>query len=92
MDEARVSTASRYENLLLIGSIATFAVWLVGKVAEIKQWQRRYQANTITIRNVLSTFYLGCRVLKNHDMAFRQQDYQQAFTALKMQCEAQSYA
>lgn len=28
--------ACRYENLLLVGTLAAFAVWLVGKIAELK--------------------------------------------------------
>jgi len=59
LDEAKVSTKFRYENLLLIGVLATFAVWLTGKIAELKNMHRQYQANTIKTRNVLSSFYLG---------------------------------
>lgn len=59
LDEAKVSTKFRYENLLLVGVLATFAVWLTGKVAEIKNVHRQYQANTVKTRNILSTFYLG---------------------------------
>jgi hypothetical protein len=59
LGEARSTTTYRYENLLLIGSLATAAVWLTGKAAELKKWQRQYQANTTRTRNVLSTFYLS---------------------------------
>jgi len=38
LDEAKISTTSRYENLLLVGVLATFAVWLTGKVAELKNF------------------------------------------------------
>lgn len=92
LDEARVSTAYRYENLLLIGTLATFTVWLTGKVAEIKQIHRHYQANTIKTRHVLSTFYLGCQVVKNTTIEFRRQDYQQAVAALRQQVSEQCYA
>jgi len=36
LDEAKARTKFRYENLLLVGVLATFAVWLTGKVAELK--------------------------------------------------------
>ena len=48
LSEAKCTTTYRYENLMLVGT-----------VAELKQWQYRYQANTIKTRNVLSTFFLG---------------------------------
>lgn len=92
LDEARVSTAYRYENLLLIGALATFTVWLTDKVAEIKQLYRHYQANTIKTRNVLSTFYLGCQVVKNTTVEFRRRDYQQAVASLRQQVSEQYYA
>lgn len=91
LDEARVSSAYRYENLLLVGALATFAVWLTGKVAELKKLHRHYQANTLKTRRVLSTFYLGCRVLKKQAFEFRLHDYRQALLALKQQAMAQCY-
>ena len=92
LDEARVSTTYRYENLLLVGALVTFAVWLTGKVAEIKQLIRQYQANTIKKRNVLSTFYLGCRVLNKQVLDIKRKDFQQALTVLQLQFKAQCYA
>ena len=92
LDEAKVSTTYRYENLLLIGALATFAIWLTGKIAELKKLHRQYQANTIKTRNVLSTFYLGCRVLNKQAIEFQRADFQYAFMALQQQFEAQCYA
>ena len=92
LDEAKVSTAARYENLLLIGVLATFAVWLTGKVAELKNLHRQYQANTVKTRNVLSTFYLGCRVLSKQVVVIRSEDFKRALSTLRLQFEAQCYA
>jgi len=91
LDEASSSTTYRYENLLLIGALATFVIWLIGKVAELKNIHRQYQANSIKTRNVLSTFYLGCRVLKKQASNFQRTDFLQALNALKQQFEAQCY-
>jgi hypothetical protein len=63
LDEARASTKFSYETLLLVSVLATFAVWLTVKVAELKNVHRQYQANTIKSCNILSIFYLGCLVL-----------------------------
>jgi len=92
LDEARVSTASRYENLLLVGVLATFAVWLTGMVAELKNIHRQYQANTVKTRNVLSTFYLGCRVLDKQAFDIRREEFQQALKTLRENIIAQCYA
>lgn len=92
LDEAKVSTAARYENLLLIGVLATFAIWLTGKVAELRNLHRQYQANTVKTRCVLSTFYLGCRVLSKQVLVIRREDFKQALCALRLQFEAQCYA
>lgn len=92
LDEARASATYRYENLLLIGALATFAVWLVGKLSEMKDQHRHYQANTIKSRNVLSIFYLGCRVLQKKCLDFQETDFQQAIRALRESFDVQCYA
>ena len=92
LDEARVSIAYRYENLLLVGTLAMFAIWLTGKVAEVKKLHRQYQANTIKTRHVLSTFYLGCQVLKKQAHYFKRQDYMAALKILRQQVKEQCYA
>jgi len=88
LDEARVSSAYRYDNLLLIGSLAHFTVWLIGIIAEVKQLHRHFQANTVNTHKVLSTFYLGCRVL-DKGIVFRQQDYDKAIRRLRQQAISQ---
>jgi hypothetical protein len=73
----------RLENLLLIGALATFAAWMVGKVAEMKEIHRRYQANTIRNRNVLSTFYLGLKVIASIPINMTFNDFRQAIKTLR---------
>jgi len=90
--EAKCTTTWRYENLMLVGTVATFAVWLTGKVAELKQWQYRYQANTTKTRNVLSTFFLGCQVFRKSPMGFLKHEYGEAIEAMRQQVMGQSYA
>ncbi|MEX2367317.1 MAG: IS4 family transposase [Pseudohongiellaceae bacterium] len=92
LDEARAYASYRYENLLLVGALATFAVWLVGKLAEMKKQHQHYQANTVKSRSVLSIFYLGCRVLQKERQEFRDTDFKQALRALQEQFEVQCYA
>ena len=75
LHEARCSTTQRYENLLLIAHMATLAIWMIGKIAELKKWHRQYQANTIKTHKVLSTFFLGIEVIKRGAEAFLLRDF-----------------
>ena len=89
--EAQCTTPYRFENLMLVGTLATFAVWLMGKVAELKQWQYRYQANTTKTRTILSTFFLGCRVSRKSSITFRKHEYNEAIKAMRQQVWEQTY-
>ena len=73
----------RLENLLLIAALATLAAWLVGKAVEMKGLHRRYQANTIRTRSVLSTFYLGLEVIASMSMTLTQNDFLKAVRTLR---------
>lgn len=63
LDYARSRTAARLANLLWLTTLATLATWLVGMAAEAADLMRGYQANTERRQRVLSTFFLGRRVL-----------------------------
>ena len=84
-NEARCTTTYRYENLLLVAHLATFAVWLIGKIAELKHWHRHYQANTVTTEKVLSTFFLGLAVIKQSADNFMKQEFTEAIKQLRSQ-------
>jgi hypothetical protein len=90
--ESKSTMTYRYENLMLVGTLATFALWLMGKVVELKQWQYRYQANTIKKRNILSTFFLGCQAFRKTPLMFQKHEYHGAIKAMRQQVMEQSYA
>jgi len=62
---ARSRSTERLENLLLITTLAMMTTWLVGLAAKANDWMRHFQANTVRKKAVLSTFFLGRRILKN---------------------------
>ncbi len=66
---ARSGSTKRFENLLLLTTLAMIATWLVGMAAKARDLTRHFQANTIKTRNVLSVFFLGRRVLKSHRLS-----------------------
>lgn len=55
--------SKRLEVLLFLAALGMLVAHTVGKAAEHTGQRRRYQANTITHRRVLSLFFLGCQVL-----------------------------
>jgi hypothetical protein len=84
-NEARCTSTYRYENLLLVAHLATLAVWMIGKIAELKQWHRNYQANTVKTEKVLSTFFLGLEVIKRGLDNFLKQDFIEAIYHFRIQ-------
>ena len=65
---AKSRDTKRLEILLLIATIANIVMTLVGQAAEAQGIQRRYQANTIKTRRVLSQFFLGKCIIERGDM------------------------
>jgi hypothetical protein len=64
LSETRSKHRHRFNVLLLIGTLASLAAWLMGKIAHSQKRQYQFQANTIKDRDVLSMFFLGCEVYK----------------------------
>ena len=62
MSEARTKDTHRFNVLMLIGALAYFAMYLIGKIAQNMNIHHDFQSNTIKNRPVLSTFFLGCEV------------------------------
>jgi hypothetical protein len=65
LDQSRSRSNERIEMLLLIAAIAMFVVLAFGCAAERAALHRRYQANTLYSRRVLSFFTLGLFVLRD---------------------------
>lgn len=83
LDDSRTTMAYRFENLLLIGLMATWATWLIGKIAQSRQWHWRYQANTVKTRNVLSLFFLGGEIIKHATTQFTRNEYLHALMSVR---------
>jgi hypothetical protein len=67
-------SAERYAVLLLIGALALFVAWVLGKAAHAKEFHRRYQANTVTSRMVLSFVFLGRRIARRGELEITDED------------------
>lgn len=73
--------AKRLAILLLIAAFAIFVLWLTGLVGIARQLDRGLQANTTRRRRVLSTFFIGTRLLYQR-MKIKPLDIRQALQDL----------
>ena len=65
----------RLNIALLIAAIATLLLWLVGLVAKEKNLPLSFQANTIKLWNVLSTFTVGWQYVKREGTKINVADF-----------------
>lgn len=62
---ARSGHAERRQVMLLIATLATLLLWLLGQAARVRGWMRHFQANTERQRAVLSSVFLGRELLRH---------------------------
>ena len=79
LEYARSRHHARLENLLLIGTLTMFVIWLAGLIAKAREWTRHFQANTERRYPVLSVFFLGTRLLESRSFKFTHRDVTDAF-------------
>jgi DDE family transposase len=53
----------RLQVLLLIAHVALMVAWLMGKATELTEQHWQYQANTVRTRKVLSTIFIGLKMI-----------------------------
>ena len=64
--ELRSRSSTRLSNLLLVGMLACFCLWLIGRLAIQRHDHYLLQANTQRHRNVLSVFFVACQLVKQN--------------------------
>ncbi len=55
----------RLQVMLLIAHLALIVLWLMGKATELTRQHWQYQANTIRTRKVLSTIFIGLKMIED---------------------------
>lgn len=83
LDVARSRTKERYAVLLLIAALTVFVAWLLGKAADQSGLSRKFQANTITHRRVLSFVFLGMRIIRKGGLTLSFSDVTDAKRSLR---------
>jgi hypothetical protein len=77
----------RLAVLLLIAMLALLVAWLMGKAVELTKQHMAYQANTVRHRLVLSTIFLGLRVVHDRRVVLSASDMRDAFEYLRQQIQ-----
>jgi len=73
----------RLEVLLLIALLAQFVLFLLGMAVKLMDKHRRYQANSIKNRNVLSYQFIGLRAFKDNGLIIQEKDWLVAYDRLQ---------
>lgn len=66
-EDSRCRSTDRVAIQIMLVAVASLVSMLVGLAAEDAALQKRYQANTITARRVLSLVALGCAVMRSFE-------------------------
>ena len=72
----------RLQVLLLIATLALMVAWIIGKATQRTGQHRHYQANTVRDRVVLSTIFLGLKVVNDPRVSLRFADVIAAINSL----------
>lgn len=78
----RTYQIQRLQVLLLVAMLALMVAWILGKATELTNQHRQYQANTVKNRLVLSTIFIGLRVIHNPRMTLTAADINRAWLKL----------
>jgi len=78
----RTYHVERLQVLLLIATLALLVAWLMGKATELSGQHRQYQANTVKDRVVLSTIFIGLKVIDDTRIILRLTDLLAAMKSL----------
>ena len=78
----RTYQVERLQTLLLIATLALMVAWLMGKATELTGQHRHYQANTVRNRVVLSTIFVGLKVIDDPRLTLRLADLLAALRCL----------
>lgn len=72
----------RLQVMLLIATLALMVAWLMGKATELTEQHWQYQANTVKKRKVLSTIFIGLRVIDDRRTTLTARDIIMAWKML----------
>lgn len=75
----------RIANLVLLTTLANWVRYIAGTIALSLSIQKRYQANTVKNRTVLSVIFLGKRLLKDRNINITKRHLNEALTCIPIE-------
>lgn len=88
--QTRSRSLNRLANLLLVGMLASFCIWLVGRLVEHQKQHYQFQANTSKNKRVLSLFFLGLQCLKKDSVKWHHHHFKEILSLLHEDIISQS--
>ena len=83
LSESLTRDPHRLSILVLIGTLAAYTLWMLGKLVEATKQDWQYQSSSVKTRRVLSTFSIGCHAIRDRMFRFRKIDYENALRLIK---------
>ena len=80
--ETRSCNDQRLANLLLVGMLAHFCLWLIGRLAKARRMHYRLQANTERHSNVLSLFFIALQLVTQRRVPRGEHCFKQALALI----------
>ncbi|MDF1588808.1 MAG: transposase [Gammaproteobacteria bacterium] len=75
LNESDTRIVARLTVLLLIAMLGQFILYLLGMAVKLLGKHRRYQANSLKTKSVLSYQFIGLRAFKDRSLTLRQADW-----------------
>lgn len=88
MNDGNTRKIKRLGVLLLIATIAQYLLFLLGLAVKATGKHRRYQANSVKNRNVLSNQFIGLRAYKDHRLKLLKKHWLMAIAELQILIES----
>ena len=90
-NDSNTRQQKRLDVLLLIAIIAQFVLYLLGITVKQQGFHRRYQANSIKDRAVLSYQFIGLRAFKDQNLKLKKIDFENGLHFIQKIIREQSY-
>jgi len=83
-NQSNARKKKRIEVLILISIITQFVLFLLGLSVALLEKHRRYQANSIKDKNVLSYQFIGLRAYKDKHLKLKKTDFDAGFVRIEI--------
>jgi len=87
----KTTDLKRLSILILLTTLAHWICMVLGMMAKLMDRHRDYQANSIKSYNVLSLWFIGCRVARDRYSVFSLKSCLMAVKQLQLTCEGNNY-